>query len=205
MRTQRTNQPANQPANQKSETSVHALSPSKGIPNQTRMPKTRNKRGFVRRRAGTFSILVSDLIRHSRKGVSLSNAGFWFLVLLTACADNPQSQQQLSAGKQALQAQQYDPAIRDADAVIAAGDSPDLAEAYYLRGYAIRAPPTPSAISPSPVNPIPTASLTIPPPPSPAVSMPSSATSPSIRTTIPQPCENSMPPILWWMIRKTNP
>jgi tetratricopeptide (TPR) repeat protein len=107
------------------------------------MPKTRNKRGFVRRRAGTFSILVSDLIRHSRKGVSLSNAGFWFLVLLTACADNPQSQQQLSAGKQALQAQQYDPAIRDADAVIAAGDSPDLAEAYYLRGYAIENRPKP--------------------------------------------------------------
>ncbi len=88
--------------------------------NQTRMTETR--------RGNRFVILVSDLIRHS---------GFWFLVFVAACADNPQSQQQLDAGKQALEAKQYDPAIRDADAVIAGGDSTDLAEAYYLRGYAI--------------------------------------------------------------------
>jgi tetratricopeptide (TPR) repeat protein len=119
MRTQRKNQPTNHPANQKSETRMT---------NQTRMPKTRNKRGFVRRRAGTFGILVSDLIRHS---------GFWFLVFAAACADNPQSEQQLSDAKQSLQSQQYDPAIRSADEVIAANNSPDLSEAYYLRGYAI--------------------------------------------------------------------
>jgi tetratricopeptide (TPR) repeat protein len=92
------------------------------------MSKARGKNRFVHRRAGTFGILVWDLIRHS---------GFWFLVFTAACADNPQSQQQLDAGKQALEAQQYDPAIRDADTVIASGDSADLAEAYYLRGYAI--------------------------------------------------------------------
>ncbi|MGD0463009.1 MAG: SPOR domain-containing protein [Tepidisphaeraceae bacterium] len=84
------------------------------------MTKTRNENRFV--------IRVSDLIRHS---------GFGFLVLIAACADNPQSQQQLDAGKQALESRQYDPAIRDADAVIASGDATDLAEAYYLRGYAI--------------------------------------------------------------------
>jgi tetratricopeptide (TPR) repeat protein len=98
------------------------------IPNQIRMSKARNKTRFVHRRAGTFGILVWDLIRHS---------GFWFLVFTAACAGNPQSQSQLDAGKQALEAQQYDPAIRDADTVIASGDSADLAEAYYLRGYAI--------------------------------------------------------------------
>jgi len=66
-----------------------------------------------------------------------SGIGIFILLLLAACADNPQSQQQLDSGKQALEAKQYDPAIRDADAVIASGDSTDLAEAYYLRGYAI--------------------------------------------------------------------
>jgi tetratricopeptide (TPR) repeat protein len=127
MRTQRTS-PATNP---KSETRVgqpHALSLSKGIPNQTRMPKARNKSGFVRRRAGSFVIRISDLIRHS---------GFGFLVFAAACTTNPQSQQQLSIAKQSLQSQQYDPAIRNADAVIAANNPPDLAEAYYLRGYAI--------------------------------------------------------------------
>jgi tetratricopeptide (TPR) repeat protein len=71
------------------------------------------------------------------------------LLILAACADNPQSQQQLEAGNQAIQSQQFDSAIRDADSVIAAGDPADLAEAYYLRGYAIENRPkadTPSAL-----------------------------------------------------------
>ncbi len=97
--------------------------------NQARMPKARNENHFV--------ILISDLIRHS---------GFWFLVfLLAACAANPQSVQQLDAAKQAVAAQQYDQAIRDADAVIASGDTGGLAEAYYLRGYSIEVRPKPDA------------------------------------------------------------
>jgi len=111
MRTQRTNP--------KSEIRMTKV-PARRWTNQIRMTKTRNENRFV--------IRVSDLIRHS---------GFGFLVLIAACADNPQSQQQLDAGKQALESRQYDPAIRDADAVIASGDATDLAEAYYLRGYAI--------------------------------------------------------------------
>ncbi len=80
-------------------------------------------------------VRVSDLIRHS---------GFGFLVfslLLASCTGNPQSRQQLDAGKQALDARQYDQAIRNADTVLAGRDSPALAEAYYLRGYAIEQRP----------------------------------------------------------------
>ena len=83
----------------------------------------------------SFVIRVSDLIRHS---------GFGFLaftLLLSACTGNPQSRQQLDAGKHALDAGQYDQAIRDADAVLNTNDSPALAEAYYLRGYAIEQRP----------------------------------------------------------------
>ena len=58
-------------------------------------------------------------------------------MLVSACTGNTQSRQQLDAGKHALDAGQYDQAIRDADAVLATNDSPALAEAYYLRGYAI--------------------------------------------------------------------
>jgi tetratricopeptide (TPR) repeat protein len=60
-------------------------------------------------------------------------------MLLCACADDPRPRQQLAAGEQALSAQQYDQAIRDADAVVAMGDSTYLARANYLRGRAIEA------------------------------------------------------------------
>ncbi|HEX4054002.1 MAG TPA: tetratricopeptide repeat protein [Tepidisphaeraceae bacterium] len=64
-----------------------------------------------------------------------------YLHFLAGCAANPQSVQQLDAAKQAVAGQQYDQAIRDADAVIASGDSGGLAEAYYLRGYCIEVRP----------------------------------------------------------------
>jgi tetratricopeptide (TPR) repeat protein len=70
-------------------------------------------------------------------GGLLASVAILSLIFLTACTGDPQSQQQLDASKQALQAQQYDPAIRSADAAIASNDSAELAEAYYLRGYAI--------------------------------------------------------------------
>ena len=59
------------------------------------------------------------------------------VILLSACTGDPQSRQALNSGKQALAAGQSSDAIRDADAVISSGDTPALAEAYFLRGYAI--------------------------------------------------------------------
>jgi tetratricopeptide (TPR) repeat protein len=76
--------------------------------------------------------------------MSLSNAGFGFLVstlVLASCTGSPQSRQDLNLGKQALDVGQTDDAIRDADAVIASNDGPAMAEAYYLRGYAIEIRP----------------------------------------------------------------
>jgi tetratricopeptide (TPR) repeat protein len=66
------------------------------------------------------------------------------LLLLTACAADPQARQQLDAGEQALASRQYDQAIRDADASLAAG-GPTAAEADYLRGRAIEERPKPDA------------------------------------------------------------
>jgi tetratricopeptide (TPR) repeat protein len=59
------------------------------------------------------------------------------VILLAACTGDPQSRQALDSGKQALAAGQSNDAIRDADAVISSGDTPALAEAYFLRGYAV--------------------------------------------------------------------
>lgn len=64
------------------------------------------------------------------------------LVSLSACADDPRPRQQLAAGEQALSAQQYDLAIRDANAVVAMGDPGYLSRANYLRGRAIEATAT---------------------------------------------------------------
>src|SRR6516165_5125595 len=67
-------------------------------------------------------------------------SGFWFLVsgsLLVGCTGNAQSRQYLDSGKHSLDSGNYDQTIRDADAVINSNDGPALAEAYYLRGYAI--------------------------------------------------------------------
>jgi tetratricopeptide (TPR) repeat protein len=58
-------------------------------------------------------------------------------LLFSGCASDSQSRPQLDDGKHAIEAKQYDQAIRDADGVIQSGDSGALAEAYYLRGYAI--------------------------------------------------------------------
>jgi tetratricopeptide (TPR) repeat protein len=80
-------------------------------------------------------IRVSDLIRHTGLGFLV------FCLLLSACTGSPQSRQQLDNGKHALDAGQYDQAIRDADAVLDTNDSAALAEAYYLRGYAIEQRP----------------------------------------------------------------
>jgi tetratricopeptide (TPR) repeat protein len=63
-------------------------------------------------------------------------------IFLCACADDPRPKQQLAAGEQALAAQQYDLAIRDANAVVAMGDPGYLARANYLRGRAIEATAT---------------------------------------------------------------
>jgi len=63
------------------------------------------------------------------------------LFLLAACTGSAESRQELHSGKLALDSQQYNQAIRDADAVISSGDSDALAEAYYLRGYAIEMRP----------------------------------------------------------------
>jgi len=85
---------------------------------------------------GHWSLVVrSDLIRHSSIGFLI------FGLLVSACTGNAQSRQRLDAGKHALDAGQYDQAIRDADAVLAANDSPALAEAHYLRGCAIEQRP----------------------------------------------------------------
>jgi tetratricopeptide (TPR) repeat protein len=65
------------------------------------------------------------------------------LFLLAACTGNAQSRQDLNSGKQAMDSGETDQAIRDADAVINSGDGPALAEAYYLRGYAIELRPKP--------------------------------------------------------------
>jgi tetratricopeptide (TPR) repeat protein len=64
-----------------------------------------------------------------------------FLTLMTACADTTPQRQQLTAGETALQAQQYDRAVRAADLVVASGVSADAAEAHYLRGQAIEQRP----------------------------------------------------------------
>jgi tetratricopeptide (TPR) repeat protein len=72
---------------------------------------------------------------------SIGTAGF--LVLLTACSDSSPQRQALTAGEQALQAQQYDRAQRDADWVVASGVAADAAEANYLRGEAIEQRPKP--------------------------------------------------------------
>jgi tetratricopeptide (TPR) repeat protein len=76
-----------------------------------------------------------DLIRYSGFGFLV------FLAVLAGCTGNAQSRQELHSGKLALDSQQYNQAILDADAVIAGGDAPALAEAYYLRGYAIEMRP----------------------------------------------------------------
>jgi tetratricopeptide (TPR) repeat protein len=71
-------------------------------------------------------------------------SGFWFLVsgsLLVGCTGNAQSRQYLDSGKHSLDSGNYDQTIRDADAVINSNDGPALAEAYYLRGYAIEMRP----------------------------------------------------------------
>ncbi len=84
-----------------------------------------------------FVTRISDFVRQS---------GFRFLflvALLSACTGDPQSRATLDSGKRALDASDFDQAIRDADAVIASGDAPALAEAYYLRGYAIEMRPKP--------------------------------------------------------------
>ena len=62
-------------------------------------------------------------------------------LLLASCAADPQSRQELNSGKQALDSGQSDDAIREADAVISSNDTPALAEAYYIRGYAIEIRP----------------------------------------------------------------
>jgi tetratricopeptide (TPR) repeat protein len=61
--------------------------------------------------------------------------------LLAACAGDPASVQRLDAGNQAIAARQYDQAIRNADAVIGSDDTLALAEAFYIRGYAIETRP----------------------------------------------------------------
>jgi tetratricopeptide (TPR) repeat protein len=111
--------------NQKSET---------GNQNQIRIQNDRMGRSSpARRDLATCSHW--DLIRHS---------GFGFLIfaaLLAACTGNAQSRQYLDSGKKSLDSGNYDQSIRDADAVIASGDGPALAEAYYLRGYTIQMRP----------------------------------------------------------------
>jgi tetratricopeptide (TPR) repeat protein len=62
-------------------------------------------------------------------------------LLLASCTGDLQSRQELNSGKQALDSGQTDNAIRAADAVISSNDTPALAEAYYLRGYAIETRP----------------------------------------------------------------
>jgi tetratricopeptide (TPR) repeat protein len=64
-------------------------------------------------------------------------------LLLASCTGDLQSRQELNSGKQALDSGQTDDAIRAADAVISSNDAPALAEAYYLRGYAIEIRPKP--------------------------------------------------------------
>jgi len=76
-------------------------------------------------------IRISAWIRYTGLGFVV------LLPLLSACAGDSQSRAQLDDGKHAIEARQYDQAIRDADSVIQTGDSSGLAEAYYLRGYAI--------------------------------------------------------------------
>jgi tetratricopeptide (TPR) repeat protein len=71
------------------------------------------------------------------------------LPLLSGCAGDAQSRQQLDDGKHAISAGQYQQAIRDADNVIQRGDSDGLAEAYFLRGYAIEAREKPDNIAKS--------------------------------------------------------
>jgi tetratricopeptide (TPR) repeat protein len=61
------------------------------------------------------------------------------MLALVGCADDPRSRQALAAGEQALAAQQYDQAIRDADSVVAMGNPNWLAKANYLRGRALEA------------------------------------------------------------------
>jgi tetratricopeptide (TPR) repeat protein len=62
-------------------------------------------------------------------------------ISVAACTGDAESRQELHSGKAALDSQQYNQAILDADAVIASNDSAAYAEAYYLRGYAIEMRP----------------------------------------------------------------
>jgi len=103
--------------------------------------KTRNQKPELRNQKDeprhSFVIRISSLIRHS---------GFGFLIsalLLGGCTGDPQSRQELNSAKQALDSGQTDDAIRSADSVISTNDSPALAEAYYIRGYAIESRPKP--------------------------------------------------------------
>ena len=70
----------------------------------------------------------------------IGSAGF-LLMMMTACADTSPQRRELSAGEDALRAQQYDRALRAADVVVASGVSADAAEAHYLRGQAIEERP----------------------------------------------------------------
>jgi len=104
--------------------------------------KTRNAKLEIRtpdqqNNPGAF-LRISNLIRHSNFEFRIS-----LLLLVAACTGNAQSRQDLNSGKQALDSGQNDQAIREADAVINSGDTPAIAEAYYLRGYAIESRPKP--------------------------------------------------------------
>jgi tetratricopeptide (TPR) repeat protein len=102
--------------------------------------QTRNQKSEIRNQQDKwmhpFVVRISDLIRHS---------GFGFLIfaLVASCTGDLQSRQELDSGKKALDFGQTDNAIRDADAVISSNDTPALAEAYYIRGYAIEIRPKP--------------------------------------------------------------
>jgi tetratricopeptide (TPR) repeat protein len=81
------------------------------------------------------------LTRSAGVGISHLRLRILLLLLTAACTGNAQSRRNLDAGKHALDAQDYDQTIRACDAVIASGDGAALAEAYYLRGYAIEMRP----------------------------------------------------------------
>ncbi len=85
-------------------------------------------------------------VRKPEAGNPNDQCGYPFVILaltllLASCTGDPQSRQELNSGKQALDSGQTDDAIRAADAVISSNDTPALAEAYYLRGYAIEMRP----------------------------------------------------------------
>ena len=83
-----------------------------------------------------FEFRHLDLIRISDFGFRI-----FLLLFLAACTGSAESRSHLDSGKQALDARDFDGAIRDADAVINSGDAAAIAEAYYLRGYAIEMRP----------------------------------------------------------------